>query len=109
MSSENTSVMIQSKRSMEENTCLMSSSENRVSIPPKGSRIEISDDGECYSSQEEKQPGPSYSETLLTIKKWLDINIMDTDTMRAPSVFSQAHKIKKSTQASLALPPAENI
>ena len=29
--------------------------------------------------------------------------------MIAPSVFSQAHKIKKSAQASLALPPAENM
>ena len=29
--------------------------------------------------------------------------------MIAPSVFSQAHKIKKSAQASLALPPAENV
>ena len=29
--------------------------------------------------------------------------------MIAPSVFSQAHEIKKSAQASLALPPAENM
>ena len=29
--------------------------------------------------------------------------------MSAPSVFSQAHKIKKAAQASLALPPAENM
>ena len=29
--------------------------------------------------------------------------------MIAPSVFSQAHKFKKSAQASLALPPVENM
>ena len=46
---------------------------------------------------------------MLTVKKWLDIDITDTDAIIAPSVFSQAHKIKKSAQASLALPPAENM
>ena len=66
-------------------------------------------DGEYDSAQEEKQPGPSYSDTLLTVKKWLDNDITDTDAIIAPSVFSQAHKIKKSAQASLALPPAENM
>ena len=109
ISSENTSVEMQSKRSVEESTCNTSSNDNRVSVPPKRSRIEISDEGEYDSSQEEKQPGPSYSETLLTVKKWLDIDITDTDAMIAPSAFSQAHKIKKSAQASLALPPAENM
>ena len=108
ISSENTSVEIQSKRAMEENICNTSSNDNQVSIPTKRSRIEISDEGEYDSSQEETQPRPSYSETL-TFKKWLDIDITDTDAMIAPSVFSQAHKIKKSAQASLALPPAENM
>ena len=98
----------QSECSVEENTCNTSSNDSRVSVPPKRSRVEISDEGEYDSSQEEKQPGP-YSETLLTVKKWLDIDITDTDAMIAPSVFSQAHKIKKSAQASLALPPAENM
>ena len=68
ISSDNTSVEIQSKCSVEENTCNTSSNDNRVSVPPKKSRIEISDEGEYDSSQEEKQPGPSYSETLLTVK-----------------------------------------
>ena len=104
ISSENASVEVQSKRSAEENPC----NDNRVSVPTKRCRIEISD-GEYDSSQEEKQPGPSYSETLLTVKKWLDIDITDTDVIIAPSVFSQAHKIKKSAQVSLALPPAENM
>ena len=108
ISSENTSVEVQSKRSVEENPCNTQTSDNRVSVPPKRSRIGISD-GEYDSAQEEKQPGPSYSDTLLTVKKWLDIDITDTDAIIAPSVFSQAHKIKKSAQASLALPPAENM
>ena len=62
ISLENISVEIQSKCSMEKNTC-MTSSDNRVSIPPKRPRIEISDDGQYDSSQEQNQPGPSYSET----------------------------------------------
>ena len=69
ISSENTSVEIQSKCSEEENKCNTSSNDNRISVPPKRSTIEISDEGEYNSSQEEKQPGPSYSETLLTVKK----------------------------------------
>ena len=108
ISSENTFIKIQSKRSAEENPCSTQTSDNQVSVPPKRSRIEISD-GEYDSSQEEKQPDPSYSDTLLTAKTWLDIDITDTDAMIAPSVFSQAHKIKTSAQASLALPPAENM
>ena len=51
---------------------MTSSSENRVSVPPKRSGIGISDDGEYDSSQEKKQSGPSYSETLSTIKNgWI--------------------------------------
>ena len=109
ISLENTSVEIQSKCSVEENTCNTSSNDNRVSVPPKRSRIEISDEEEYNSSQEEKQPGPSYSETLLTVKKWLNVDITDRDAVIAPSVFSQAHKIKKSAQASLTLLPTENM
>ena len=67
ISSENTFVEIQSNRSAEETPCSMQTSDNRVSVPHKRSRIEISD-GEYDSSQEEKQPGPSYSDTLLTVK-----------------------------------------
>ena len=51
ISSENTSVKIQCKRSVEENTCNTSSNDNRVSVPPKRSRIEISDEGEYDSSR----------------------------------------------------------
>ena len=82
---------------------------NRASISTKRVRVDLSDDREYDTSQEDKQPTPSYSETLFTIKKWLDIDITETDTIIAPSVFSQASKLKKSAEVSLALPHAENM
>ena len=65
-------------------------------------RVDLSDDGEYDSSQEDKQPIPTYSDTLFTIKKWLDIDITETDTIIARSVFSQASKLKKSVEVTLA-------
>ena len=53
-SSENSSVKVQSKDSHRKNTCMTSSKHNQVSIPPKRFRIRLSDDGGCYSSQQEK-------------------------------------------------------
>ena len=41
----------QSEHSMEENTCMTSSEDNRVSIPPKRSGIGLTDDRSCASSQ----------------------------------------------------------
>ena len=67
-----------------------------------------SKDGEYDTSQEKKQPVPTYSDTLVTITKWLDIDITETDIIISP-VFSQASKLKKSAEVSLALPPAENM
>ena len=107
-SSTQSSEEIHSKRHAEENPST-SVIDNRFSIPSKKARVELSDDGEYDSSQEEKQPVPSYSDTLFAIKKWLDIAITETDTIIAPSVFSQASKLKKSAEVSLALPPAENM
>ena len=46
ISSENSSVEVQSKHSPVENTCVTSSMHNRVSIPPKRFRFGLSDDGE---------------------------------------------------------------
>ena len=80
--------------------------QNRVSVAPKKSKIEFSDDEE---EGEYDEKAPSYSETLLAIKKWLDIDITESHDMIAPSVFSQTSKFKKSAQMSLALPPAENM
>ena len=95
-----------SKRPAEENPS--ATVDSRVSIP-KRVRVDLSDDGEYDSSQEDKQPVPSYSDTIFAIKKWLDIAITEIDAIIAPSVFSQASKLKKSAEVSLALPPAENM
>ena len=57
-----------SKQSMEENPSMSSSVGNQSSIPNKRVRVELSDDGEYDSLQEEKQPIPTYSDTLFTIK-----------------------------------------
>ena len=48
-SSENSSVEVQSKHSVKENTCMTSFKYNRVSTPPKRFRFGLSDDGECHS------------------------------------------------------------
>ena len=98
-----------SKQPTEENPSTSSAVDNRSSIPTKRLRVDLSDDGEYDSSQEVKQLIPSYSDTLFAIKKWLDIDITETDTIIAPSVFSQPSKLKKSAEVSLALPPAENM
>ena len=43
---------VQSECFTEENTCMTSSGDNRVSIPPKRSGIGLSDDRSCVSSQQ---------------------------------------------------------
>ena len=48
-SSENSSVEVQSKLPVKENTCMTSFKYNRVSIPPKRFRFGLSDARECYS------------------------------------------------------------
>ena len=48
-SSENSSVEVQSKHSVKENTCMTSFEYNRVSIPPKRFRFRLSDARECHS------------------------------------------------------------
>ena len=88
-----------SKRPAEENPSTSATVDSRVSIPAKRVRVDLSDDGEYDSSQEDKQPVPSYSDTLFAIKKWLDIAITETDTIIAPSVFSQASQIARLCRA----------
>ena len=51
VSAINLSGEVQSKHFTEENTCMTSSEDNRVSIPPKRSGIGLSDDQSCDSSQ----------------------------------------------------------
>ena len=100
---------VHSKQPAEENPSTSAAVASRVSISTKRVWVDLSDDGEYDSSQEDKQPIPSYSDTLFTSKKWLDIAITETDTIIAPSVFSQASKLKKSAEVSLVLPPAEKM
>ena len=52
---------------------------------------------------------PGYSETLETIKKWLDLEVKDVECFVAPSVFSGRDQVKKSAQQSMALPPAQPL
>ena len=58
-----------SKRPVEENPSTSGTVDSRVSIPAKRVRVDLSDDREYNSSQEDKQPVPSYSDTLFAIKK----------------------------------------
>ena len=72
-------------------------------VPVKRSWVEYSDE-EYDSGQEDRSMGSTYSETLLALKKWLDIEIKETSDFFAPSVFSQTSKFKISAQVTLALP-----
>ena len=58
-----------SKRPAEENPSTSATVDSRVSIPAKRVRVDLSDDGEYDSSQEDKQPVPSYSDTLFCHQK----------------------------------------
>ena len=57
-----------SKQPTEENPSTSTSVDNQSSIPTKRVRVDLSDDREYDSSQEDKQPIPTYSDTLFTIK-----------------------------------------
>ena len=54
VSSEKSSIKVQSKHSVEENTCMTSSKDNQVSLPLKRFKFGLSDDGECDSYLQEK-------------------------------------------------------
>ena len=67
----------------------------------------MSYDGEYDSSQDGKQPVNTFR-YIAHYKKWLDIDITETDTLNAPA-FSKASKLKKFEEVSLVLPSAENM
>ena len=52
---------------------------------------------------------PGYTETLETIKKWLDLEVKNVECFVPPSVFSSRDQVKKSVQQSMALPPAQPL
>ena len=115
-SSENTSVEVQSKHSLEENNCMTSSMNNRVSIPPKRFRFGLSDVRECHSYLQgqtqvlstigflflskglefrlsgdgsgfiSRIQGTLFSVIWLTVIEWLGIDL--TDSVNAPFVLS---------------------
>ena len=58
--------------------------------------------GEICSKEED---APAYSDTLETIKKWLDLEVKDVECFVPPSVFSGRDQVKKS----MALPPAQPL
>ena len=62
--------------------------------------------GEIRSKEEES---PAYADTLETIKKWLDLQVSEVDSLVPPSVFSGRDQVKKSVQQSMALPPAQPL
>ena len=62
--------------------------------------------GEIRSKEEDT---PAYSDTLETIKKWLDLEVKDVECFVPPSVFSGRDQVKKSVQLSMALPPAQPL
>ena len=62
--------------------------------------------GEIRSKEED---APAYSDTLETIKKWLDLEVKDVECFVPPSVFSGRDQVKKSVQLSMALPPAQPL
>ena len=62
--------------------------------------------GEIRNKDEES---PAYADTLETIKKWLDLQVSEVDSLVPPSVFSGRDQVKKSVQQSMALPPAQPL
>ena len=61
--------------------------------------------GEIHPKEEDS---PGYTETLNTIKKWLDLEVKNVECF-VPPVFSSRDQVKKSVQQSMALPPAQPL
>ena len=62
--------------------------------------------GEIRSKDEDS---PGYTETLETIKKWLDLEVKNVECFVPPSVFSSRDQVEMSVQQSMALPPAQPL
>ena len=62
--------------------------------------------GEIRSKDEDS---PGYTESLETIKKWLDLEVKNVECFVPPSVFLSRDQVKKSVQQSMALPPAQPL
>ena len=79
----------------------------------KRSYSQSSDEPDPDLEQGEIQPkeedSPGYTETLETIKKWLDLEVKNVECFVPPSVFSTRDQVKRSVQQSMALPPAQPL
>ena len=62
--------------------------------------------GEIHPKEEDS---PGYTDTLETIKKWLDLEVKNVECFVPPSVFSSRDQVKKSVQQYMALPPAQPL
>ena len=62
--------------------------------------------GEIHPKEEDS---PGYTDTLETIKKWLDLEVKNVECFVPPSVFSSRDQVKKSVQQSVALPPVQPL
>ena len=56
-----------------------------------------------------EEVSPGYTDTLETIKKWVDLEVKNVECFVPPSVFSSRDQVKKSVQQSMALPPAQPL
>ena len=59
-------------------------------------------DLEQSDTRSKDEDSPGYTETLETIKKWLDLEVKNVECFVAPSVFSSRAQVKKSVQQSMA-------
>ena len=64
------------------------------------------EEGEIHPKEEDS---PGYTDTLETIKKWLDLEVKNVECFVPPSVCSSRDQVKKSVQQSMALPPAQPL
>ena len=82
-------------------------------VARKRSHSESSDEPDPDLEQGEIHPkeedSPGYTDTLETIKKWLDLEVKNVECFVPPSVFSSRDQVKKSVQQSMALPPAQPL
>ena len=70
---------------------------------------ELDPDYEQGEINPKEEDSPVYTDTLETIKKWLDLEVKNVECFVPLSVFSSRDQVKKSVQQSMALPPAQPL
>ena len=84
----------------------VASSRKRSSSQSSEEPVPDYEQGEILLKDEDS---PGYTETLETIKKWLDLEVKNVERFVPPSVFASRDQVKKSVQQSMALPPAQPL